>query len=81
MELKRVDPASGDNFSHHFLWRVREHADLGDQRRQLANDLGGGWNRNMTRACFAKDEAQGIGSGIDRGEGVFQVRNSADFYS
>ena len=47
--------------------------DVGDPRRELR---GGG----VARTWCVKDEAEGAGSGVDGGEGVFAIRDAADFH-
>ena len=79
MELQRVQPALGYDRAHGLRARVHEHADLGDERRQGADDLRGSGGGDVALAALEEHEAQRVRSGLDGGERVGQSGDTADF--
>src|SRR5215470_9815562 len=56
---------------------VHHYADFLHGRWKLADDRSGGFGRDLARA-LGQDEAERVGSGIERGAGVVEIGGAAD---
>ena len=77
MKLQQVQSTFGDGAKYGFAQTI--NANFDDQRRQVANNGGGGFGRNVTRAFLMENKAKGIRAALSSQQGVRQIGDATDF--